>query len=190
MTRNNNIDSFAICAIGFAFNCTVTTFGARLFIEEKAPEELKIAAKNDGSTTSRPLSEEEGRKIEDLLKRGRIKSLAAQSLKLAGAAYNAEQCSALGYDDMGDHIVIFYDTLISEASSEEEIVKLAFEYVTHELRHIEQFRWLRSHGIDPTSALQAEAGYGYGQGPLETDAWAIQKGATTPIDEAMACFLH
>ena len=191
MTINENTISDAIYSICFAFLCAENTFGTRLFVEDHAPEGLKVAAKEPDLTSSRILSDEEDQKIEDLIKRGRIKSFsAAQIGTLLGMAGNAEQCAAAGYDDVGDHIVIFYESLIKQAQSEADILMLAFEYVTHELRHIEQYHWLRAHGINPTKALEAEAGYGYGQGPLETDAWAIQKGATTPIDEAMACFLH
>ena len=192
MTINETTISNAIYSICFAFLCAGNTFGARLFVEDRAPEGLKVAAKESNPEEGwKVLSPEEAKALEEEMKRrGRIRFGAAQIGTLVGMAMNAEQCASVGYDDVGDHIIIFYESLIKAAKSEADILMLAFEFVAHELRHVEQFRWLRAHGIDPTSALQAESGYEYGQGPLERDAWAVQKGATTPIDEAMACFLH
>ena len=182
MKKTNEIITTAIYAIIFAYNCCCDNFGFDLHIEDHAPNDAKVAG----------LDDEARKQIEEddlpLFVKQKLGLAALQQAQLAGACCNKEQAKKLGYF-IGDHIVIFYETLISMANNESDLYWLAFEFVCHELRHAEQFVWLRNHGIDPTDAMMQEAKYQYGTGPLEKDAWAIQKGATTPIEEAMASFL-
>lgn len=168
MTINNENITKAIYAIIWAYNCQEHIGVKRLHIEDEAPLEVKAQVAGMSPFMIRLL------KID---------------VSLMGAAANAEQAEALGYYDLGDFITIFYRDLLKVAIDDFDLLIKAQKYVKHEIRHIRQFMWLREHGINPTDALMQEGKAGYGNGPLEKDAWAVQEGDDTPIEEAMACFL-
>jgi len=170
MTINSENISKAIYAIIWAYNCQQEHFNVkRIHIEDEAPVELKAQVAGMSPFMMR---------------------LLGVSITIMGAAANKEQSESWGYDDLGDFITIFYVDLLKAAQDDLDLMVRAYKCVKHELRHIQQFQFLREHGVNPTEALMQESKAEYGNGPLEKDAWAIQEGDTTPIEEAMACFLQ
>lgn len=180
MTINNENISFTIYAIIWAYNCK-NNWNFDLHIEDKAPADAKFA----GLQGPKVVDEDY---VLNQLKRSKreIKFVGVFQNTIYGGCFNKEQFPDY---EIGDHICIFYEPILEEAKNEFELVCLVNEYVSHELRHAQQYTYLRSVGINPTDALEKEKDFQYGQGPLEKDAWAYQKGNIVPIEEAMACFL-
>lgn len=191
MTINDLTISIAIHAIMSAFSAE-QNFEFQLHIEAEAPKEAieKMAGKVE-DTGYRQCTPEECEKIEKMLKnRRRVRTVGAlTSFQMTGFCSPAE-AYPINYDgEKPDVIYIFYAPIIEKATSLNEIKILARQFVKHELRHAEQFVWMRQNNISPLTAMMQEAATEYGQGPLEADAWAVQNGHWQPIEKAMACFL-
>lgn len=170
MTINNENISKAIYAVIWAYNCQKEYFGVkRIHIEDEAPIEIKAQIAGMSPFAMRVLGVE---------------------VTLMGMAVNEEQMESYGYGDLGNFITIFYNDLLKASKDDWDLLIRAYKCVKHELRHIQQFQFLREHGVNPTEALMKENQAGYGNGPLEKDAWSVQEGDDTPIEEAMACFLQ
>lgn len=188
MTINHKNESLAIHTIIEAYK-SLDNHGFRLHIEDKAPEGLTFAGQvpQEESTSRRIVSEEE---VERVLARRRARTAAAaKESTIAGICTPVEVIDPSYDGEVYDAVYFFIHPLLSFAMDEENLKQLAKQYVAHELRHAQQFVWLRDHGINPLDALRAENGSVYGQGPLERDAYCIQYGGNTPIDKAMACFI-
>lgn len=190
MKINEQTTSFAIHAIMDAY-VALPDNGFRLCIEDKAPDWAvsKMAGKVANQTEVRELSEDE---LPDFVKEAlglaAISDILDIPPQLCGCAIPVETIPD-EWTDKYDHIIVFYETIIENASTYDRIKELAEQFVRHEWRHGCQFNWLRQHGLSVTNALVAENETVYGEGPLEADTHRFQRGIEDSLDKAMASFL-
>lgn len=192
MTINNFSISFAIKSICRHYLTAENTYGFRLYVEDKPQPGLTAAGQ---MTERRSVSDDYVEKMlaNKIKSIGDVLAVADGEIKLCGATICRERIVAMmggvdGEDWVHDSVTFYYENIIELAHDYENLDDLCGQFVRHELRHAEQFTYLRQMGINPNDAMDQENQTLYGEGPLEKDAYSIQHGATTPIEEAMSCF--
>lgn len=193
MTINDFSISLCIKSICRHYLAAENNYGFRLYVEDKPQPGLSAA----GQMTER--KEVSDDYVQKMLKNkiksiGDILAVSNDEIKLCGATFCRERIIALmggvdGEDWVHDSVTFYYNNIIELAIDYLHLDMLCWAFVRHELRHAEQFTYLRQMGIDPNVAMNNENQTLYGEGPLERDAYAVQNGEDIPIEEAMACFL-
>ena len=192
MKITNETISFTIKSICRHYVAAKNNFGFRLYIDDKPQPGLTAAGQ---MTERRSVSDDYVAKmLKNKIKSiGDVLAVADEDIKLCGATICKERIMAVmggveGEDWVHDSVTFYYNNIIELAHDYANLDDLCGQFVRHELRHAEQFTYLRQMGINPNYAMDQENQTLYGEGPLEKDAYSIQHGATTPIEEAMACF--
>lgn len=192
MKLTNETISFTIKSICRHYVAAKNNYGFRLYVEDKPQAGLTAAGQ---MTERRSVSDDYVAKmLKNKIKTvGDVLAVADGEIKLCGATICRERLLVAGgkeEDDwVHDSVIFYYNNIIEIANDYLHLDDLCNQFVRHELRHAEQFNYLRRMGIDPNDALDQENNTIYGEGPLERDAYAVQMGDDTSIEEAMACFI-
>jgi hypothetical protein len=93
-------------------------------------------------------------------------------------------------DSIGGKIARFINRIFGHISSKEEAVDYAVRnIVRHEHRHVQQYTFIKSIGLNPEEILKNEENLPYMDRPLEKDAYSYAEGNVVPIEEALAVYV-
>ena len=194
MTYNEDLFKVVFYMIIDAYKSR-NSFGFDLHIEEIAPDCTCVGKLDATENSVRELDESElpeSAKRLLVLKRKREQKVVAAKpsadYPMFGGCYPAEIISPEVC--INEFVILYIKPMVEFARDMKHLKRLVKMCVIHELRHAEQFTYLRNHSYSVIAALNNENTTIYGLGPLESDAMLTQIGKGTSIEEAMSCFFN